>query len=210
VTAMADIISPETILWLLRHPEPEASATGRCYGSLDLELSANGLLQAHATAKVLAREPLNAIYSSPRRRCQQAARILAAGRTCSIETMDALREMDFGAFEGRGFDEIAALYPEIYRQWMEHPTEVRFPDGEDFSEMRARVLAAVEDIRSRHLGERVALVTHGGVVRIILAEALGMAPANIFRLGQRYGGINRIRYFGEVPSVEVMNWWSEL
>lgn len=207
---MPGITSPETILWLLRHPEPEVAAAGRCYGSLDLELSANGLLQAHATAKVFARETLSAIYTSPRRRCQQAARILASGRNSACQEIDALREMDFGAFEGRSYDEIAALYPEIYQQWMERPTEVRFPGGETFSEMHSRVIAAVEDVRSRHEGERVALVTHGGVIRIILAEALCMAPATLFRLGQRYGGINRIRYFGNVPCVELMNGSSEL
>lgn len=122
----------ETVLWLLRHPEPEAEAHGRCYGSLDVALSPNGIRQAHAVANALARESLAAIFTSPRQRCTEAARILAVGRECSVEIVGALRELNFGEFEGRSFDEIAATHPELYRQWMEHPTETQFPGGESF------------------------------------------------------------------------------
>src|SRR4051812_18790519 len=95
----------ETSLWLLRHPEPEATTRGRCYGSLDVALSSVGIEQAHEMAKALASQPLAAIYSSPRRRCTQAAAILAVGR--ETEIVEALRELDFGEFEGRTYDEIA-------------------------------------------------------------------------------------------------------
>jgi alpha-ribazole phosphatase len=202
---MADSSFPQTTLCMLRHPEPEEAASGRCYGSLDVALSAKGIQQAQAAAKVLAGETFAAIYTSPRQRCVQAAAILAAGRTCPLETVDAFRELDFGELEGRTYDEIAALYPELYRQWMDRPTETRFPGGESFSEMRARVLAAARQILSRHRGRSVALVTHGGVIRILLAEALCMDPANMFRIGQRHCGISLIRYFGDFPVVELAN-----
>jgi alpha-ribazole phosphatase len=195
----------ETVLWLLRHPEPEASARGRCYGSLDVALSPDGIRQAHAVAKSLAQETFAAIYTSPRQRCSQAAQILALGRDCPMETMLAFRELDFGKFEGRSYDEIAALYPDLYQEWMERPTETQFPGGEDFREMCTRVLAATRDVLSRHIGQSIALVTHGGVIRIILADALSIPPANIFRIGQRYGAINTIRYFDENPVVELVN-----
>jgi alpha-ribazole phosphatase/probable phosphoglycerate mutase len=194
-----------TALWLIRHPEPEASAEGRCYGSLDWSLSETGLRQAHAIADALAPEPLAAIYTSPRRRCVQAAEIVARGRSCPLEPSEAFRELDFGEFEGRRYDEIAALYPELYRQWMEKPTEVQFPGGEDFAAMRRRVLDAAAGLRARHAGETVAVVTHGGVNRIILAEALGLDAAHIFRIGQRHAALNLIRYFGDTAVVELVN-----
>jgi len=202
---MTDAGNRETVLWLLRHPEPEASARGSCYGSLDVGLSPHGTRQAQSVADALVKQPVAAIYTSPRQRCTQAARILAVGRHCPMETMPALRELDFGEFEGRSYDEIARMYPDVYREWMERPTETQIPGGEGFREMCARVLAATQDLRSRHTGQSVALVTHGGVIRIILADALGMPPANIFRIGQRYGGINMIRYFDETPIVELVN-----
>jgi alpha-ribazole phosphatase len=202
---MAESNSPETHFWLLRHPEPEAAAAGRCYGSLDLKLSETGIRQAHAIARALSRVPFAAIYSSLHQRCTEAAHILAAGRTCSFTTIDSLRELDFGECEGRSYDEIATLYPEIYRQWMERPTEVQFPGGESFIQMRVRVIPAVDDLLRRHAGQSVALITHGGVIRIILAEALGIAATNIFRLGQRYAAVNLIRYFEGFPIVDLMN-----
>jgi alpha-ribazole phosphatase len=202
---MPDSGNPETVLCLLRHPEPEASARGRCYGALDVALSPDGIRQAHAVANALANETFAAIYTSPRQRCSQAAEILAVGRHCTMETVPALRELDFGEFEGRSYDEIAAIYPDVYQQWMERPTETQFPGGETFREMYARVIATTQELRSRHAGESIALVTHGGVIRIILADSLGVDAANIFRIGQRHGAINVIRYFDETPMVDLVN-----
>jgi alpha-ribazole phosphatase len=202
---MTDAGNRETVLWLLRHPEPEASARGRCYGSLDVALSPDGIRQARSVAGRLAQEIFTAIYTSPRQRCTQAAQILAAGRTCPVETMAALRELDFGEFEGRTYNEIAATYPDLYQQWMERPTETQFPGGESLLDMRTRVIAATRELRSRHTGQSIALVTHGGVIRIILADSLGVDTANIFRIGQRYGAINAIRYFDQTPMVDLVN-----
>ena len=195
----------ETRFWLLRHPEPEAFAQGRCYGSLDVGLSPRGVRQADEVAGALAVEPFAAIYTSPSRRCAEAAAKIAAGRTCPLEIMDELRELHFGEFEGRTYDEIPALYPEIYRQWMERPTDVRFPGGERFVDMVERVMTAETNLRLRHAGESIALVTHAGAIRIILGNALGMDLANIFRIGQEYSAVNLVRYFGSNPVVGLMN-----
>ncbi|HTX36802.1 MAG TPA: alpha-ribazole phosphatase [Bryobacteraceae bacterium] len=194
-----------TVLWLIRHPEPEASAVGRCYGSLDIPLSPEGLRHAHALAAALAGEPFAAIYTSPLQRCAETARILAAGRACPVETVNALREIDFGTFEGRSYDEIAALDPAAYREWMEYPTQAHFPEGESFQHMRSRVLSAASDLLARHCGGCFALITHGGAIRVILAEALGMPPGNLFRIAQRYGALNRIHYMEGIPVVELVN-----
>ena len=192
-------------VWLVRHGEPAAEARGRCYGSLDVALSADGIRQAQRAAEALREHPLAMVYASPRRRCIDAARTLAAEQNISIETLDAIREIDFGDFEGRSYESIAAEFPELYRHWMECPTKVRFPGGESFDDMWIRVTSAVRELRARHEDQSVAIVTHGGVIRIVLAEALGMQPASIFRIAQRYGAINLIRYFGERPLVELIN-----
>jgi len=196
---------PETILWLIRHPEPDASARGLCYGSLDVRLSPEGVQRARAISERLRQEHFDAICTSPKQRCTETARVVAVGRGCPVTPNDALRELDFGAFEGLSYDEIAARYPAVYRQWMEDPTGTDFPGGETFCQMSTRVLEAVRALLARHSGQSIALVTHGGPIRVILADALGMPLANIFRIEQRYGAINRVRYSGEVPTVEWMN-----
>ena len=88
---------------------------------------------------------------------------------------------------------------------MEHPTETRFPGGEDFAQMAERVLAAAHDLIASHRSEPIAFVAHGGPIRMLLADALGMQLSGIFRIAQRYGAMNRIRYSRGVPTVELMN-----
>jgi|SRR5271165_960854 len=193
----------ETVLWLIRHPEPDASARDLCYGSLDVALSEEGTRQAHAIAEKLASVRFAAIYTSPKRRCAETAQAIARGG--AVKEVEDLRELDFGTLEGRSYNEIAVLHPDIYRQWMDNPTETQFPQGESFCQMSKRVLSVVRDVLARHVGESIALVTHGGPIRVILADALGIPAPNIFRIEQRYGAINRIRYRDGVPSVELVN-----
>jgi len=71
--------------------------------------------------------------------------------------------------------------------------------------MRVRVLGVLELILSRHPKETIVIVTHAGVIRLMLATALSMPDDQIFRLAQDYGAINRIKYFIHGPVVELMN-----
>ncbi|MEI9972207.1 MAG: alpha-ribazole phosphatase [Ignavibacteriota bacterium] len=171
-----------TRIWLVRHGEP-AGMRGRCYGKLDVGLSEAGRAQMQRTAECLRGEALEAIYTSPRARTTESALILGASHSCDCRSDDALCEIDFGEFEGMPYDEISVRYPELYRQWMESPTEVQFPGGESFATMRARVLRAFDAILERHVGSTVAIVTHGGVVRILLAWALEMPDPLLLSIG---------------------------
>jgi alpha-ribazole phosphatase/probable phosphoglycerate mutase len=194
-----------TRLWLIRHGEPVPDVRGRCYGRLDVSLSPEGRRQIESVAERLASEPLAAIYASPRKRTLESAEIIAARHACGVRIEANLREIDFGDFEGRTYDEIAQLYPEIYRQWMEQPTEVEFPNGESFSKLRARVTLILAVLLDRHSGQSVALVTHGGTIRTVLAEVLSIPSPNIFRIAQGYAAINLIRYIGSHPVIELVN-----
>jgi alpha-ribazole phosphatase len=193
-----------TRIWLVRHGEP-AGVRGRCYGKLDVGLSAAGRVQMERTAKCLRSEHFDAIYASPRVRTTESARAVALFHECGVQEDARLREIDFGDFEGLTYDEIAARYPELYRQWMEAPTEVQFPNGESFAAMRARVLASFDAIRERHEGRTVAIVTHGGVIRIVLSWALQMPDGCLFRLAQDYAAMNLLVLVDGVPIVQKMN-----
>jgi len=193
-----------TALWLIRHPEPQESARGRCYGALDISLGPRGIEQAHELAARFTSEPLAAIYTSHRRRCREAAEILA-GQHCRPIDVPALRERDFGQCEGRSYEEIATIYPDVYDLWMSNPTEAGFPGGEPLGDVCLRVRETIRDLRLRHAGRSILLMTHAGVIRIVLADALGMPLSHMFRLGQRYAAINQVRYFGDTPVVEIIN-----
>lgn len=193
-----------TCIWLVRHGEP-AGVRGRCYGKLDVGLSEAGQAQMQSAAAHLRTEALDAIYASPRVRTLESARILAAPHQCDFIEDEGFAEIDFGDFEGLPYDEIAARFPDLYRQWMDSPTEVQFPNGESFATMRTRVLRAFHAIRERHAGGTIAIVTHGGVIRILLAWALEMPDHALFRLAQDYAAINLLTTIDGVPIVQRLN-----
>jgi broad specificity phosphatase PhoE len=115
------------------------------------------------------------------------------------------REIDFGDFEGMAYDEIAARYPDLYRQWMEASTTVQFPGGESFATMRLRVLRAFDALSAAHAGETAVVVSHGGAIRAIVARTLGMAGEDIFHLAQDHGAINRIDLVDGFAVVSLLN-----
>jgi broad specificity phosphatase PhoE len=194
-----------TRMVLVRHGQPAEEMRGRCYGRLDVGLSATGQLQAERAARFLAEAPLLRIYVSPRMRALESAAPLAELKGMAVDTEVSFREIDFGLFEGLTYEEAERRYPEVYAEWMAHPTRVRFPQGESYPEMRERVRAAGRMLRTRHAGETFVLVSHGGVNRTLLAEALGMPDANLFRLEQGFGAVNIIDFYGDEPMVKLMN-----
>jgi alpha-ribazole phosphatase len=190
-------------LILVRHTEPQEDARGRCYGSLDIGLSVLGREHARELGARLARLDYDAVYTSPRLRARETAQPVAVARSVELLTDDRLRELDFGTLEGRTYDEIAESEPELYRAWMETPTQVRFPGGESFADLKARAIVALDGIRAAH--ETAVVVTHGGVLRTGVAAWLSMPDEAIFRLDQRYGGVTIVDWVDGVPLIRLLN-----
>ena len=114
-----------------------------------------------------------------------------------------LVDIDFGEWEGRRFDELERSDPELYRSWMTQPTRTRFPGGENFGELQARVLAAVGEIRRETAS--AALVAHAGVNRVILGNVLGLADDAIFRLDQPLAAVSVVDWIEDAPIVRAVN-----
>ena len=202
--ALPPMKSGTTRLILLRHGEPDETVRGRCYGRLDPGLSQRGRDQMRQAWRLLDNQSPSAVYSSPSRRAVESTALRSSDAPAAAID-ERLREMDFGAFEGLTYDQIAARYPQTYAQWMTRPTDVVFPDGESFVTMSARARAALEQIRRKHSGETVVTVSHGGINRVALGQALDLDPRRIFRLGQAYACVNVIDYAGGESVVLVMN-----
>ena len=190
-----------TRLLLIRHAEPEDDVRGRCYGRLDIGLSPIGVAAAERLGASLREVELETVYVSPRRRAVQTAEAL--GSTTVVD--DRLRELDFGELEGRTYEEIERDRPRLFRQWMETPTLVRFPGGESYADLRERVAATVDDVVAAHGGGIVALVSHGGVIRAALADALGLPDDRAFALDVGYGRISVVDWFDGTPLVRLVN-----
>ncbi len=194
-----------TRLLLVRHAETDTAMRGRCYGRLDVGLSPEGRRQARELGAALHAVPLAAVYSSPLVRALDTAAAIAAPHGLEPVAENGLREIDFGELEGLPYEEIEAERPGLFRRWMETPESVQFPGGEALADLRARVRPTVTEIRGRHQGEIVVLVAHGGVIRIVLADALGLADTALFRLGQAVGGLSVVDWVDGTPIVEVVN-----
>ena len=196
--------SPSTIVWMVRHTAAEGSE-GRCCGRWDVPLSDEGIRQAHRVAHMLQSEPFTQVYSSSLMRAVQTARIIAEPRHLAVEPVADLAEIHFGDLESLTYSEIERQFPEVFRSWMRSPTEIEFPNGESFARMRARIWRAMESLISRHTDETILIVSHAGVIRVLLGRALGMPDDMIFRLSQNYGAINRIDYLESGPIVQLVN-----
>lgn len=190
---------------LVRHGEADDAYAGRCYGSLDVELSPEGHRHVQQAATRLADQAITLVVSSPRRRALDTAGPIAGQHGLPVNVLTDLREMDFGSLEGRTYNEIEATMPELWHEWMTRATALRFPDGESYEDLRARACRAANTLRHDNPSQTIVVVAHGGVLRALLADALDLAADNIFRIDQSYCAINVIDWFDETPVVRIIN-----
>ena len=157
-------------LWLVRHGETLANQQRRYLGWSDPPLTEQGLAQAAALARRLAEEPIRLILTSDLRRARQTAAQIATALLVAPITDPRLREVNFGAFEGLTYDEIAGRYPQELHAWLSNPEQAAPPGGETLTDLRERLLAAIEAIQ-REPG--AIIITHGGPIRTLLAHFTG-------------------------------------
>jgi broad specificity phosphatase PhoE len=177
----------EPIIELLRHGDVEGGACFR--GERDDPLSPLGWEQMRrATADC---SGWTRLVSSPARRCAEFARELAETHERPLNLVDAFRERGFGDWEGRAVAEIPA--DELQRFWND-PVGYTPPGAEPFTDFRARVLAAWRDLLDAR-EPRTLLITHGGVIRVLVAEVLCMADAGLLRLEVPHACLTRLRIY---------------
>jgi alpha-ribazole phosphatase/probable phosphoglycerate mutase len=204
VIALPDRYPDATRLYLVRHAATTLEP-GRCCGSLDIGLSIRGHEQARLLAKALDGADLAAVYTSTLERARQTAVELARPHALKPLERPELAEIDFGELEGRSFEEVAATYPDVYATWMSRPTKAEFPGGERFPDFARRVRDTTHELRDAHPGEEIAIVSHGGPIRVVVAAALAMPTHTLFRLDQAAAGISVIDWIDRHPLVRLLN-----
>ena len=168
-------------LYLVRHGETESNRRGLALGQDDVPLNEHGLWQAERVGRALASEPLSAVYSSPLRRAPATAEAVAVHHGREVQVEERLHEMDHGDVDGLTGAEIQERFPEFLERWRhDDPADLRMPGGETFREAQVRMLAAAEDIASRHTESEVVVVSHNLSLHTLLCEALGV-PLSAFR-----------------------------
>jgi probable phosphomutase (TIGR03848 family) len=196
---------------LARHGRTTANATGVLAGrSKGVDLDEHGVEQARAAAERLAGLPVAAIVTSPLERCRQTARELNAAQQARlrVSTDRGLLECDYGEWTGR---ELKTLAKEpLWRTVQAHPSAAAFPGGESMAAMAARAVATVRRwdarIEQEHGPDAVwVAVSHGDVIKAVLADALGMHLDAFQRIVVDPASLSVVRYTPMRPFVVASN-----
>ncbi len=140
------------------------------------------------------------IISSTTRRCYDFARLLSQRQDCPFIPDDRLCELDFGAWVGLTQQEIFARDPELLQQYYYQPRRFVAPEGESMDYFTRRVYAAWDDILAEHAGKRILVLTHTGVIRVLISKALDVLYQKSLRFEVGYAHFTRLQIYpdGEV------------
>lgn len=163
-----------TRIYLIRHGETSWNQELRYQGQSNPELNATGKKQAAALAKTLSEVKFDICYSSDLKRACQTALELIKCRNISIKKIRGLREINYGKWEGLRLDEVRARFMDSLEHWWEKPASARIPGGETLKAFTSRVLLAFLSIIKNHHGKTIAIITHGGPIRVMVGYALGL------------------------------------
>ena len=165
-------------IYIIRHGE--YAVAGNFAGQADGSLTDLGVGQAHAVAQVLLKSRAAPLYASDMRRTEQTAGIIADALSCRIELRRGLREINRGEWEFR--DPESPEYAEFKREWDRHEQDLAYPGGECGHDVFVRASGVIAEIVRKISDGPVAVVTHGGVVRSLLAAYSGIGQENCQRV----------------------------
>ncbi|MBS1255590.1 MAG: Phosphoserine phosphatase 1 [Deltaproteobacteria bacterium] len=207
-----------TELILIRHGETVWNTQLRMQGSLDSDLSAKGKEQIQALGKWMKNVPFDHLYCSDAPRARKTAEAITCFSGHNLIIDQRLREKNLGIFEGLTSEEAREKHPESFQLFKTAGANYAIDQGESTQQLQDRALEAIEDIRLSHPQQVVLLVTHGGVVRVIMKHVLGLpvdAPTRfiisntgMFRVVWKEKWI--VAEMGAVPHLEKINNVSKL
>lgn len=177
-------------VYLLRHGD--TGVRNAFVGASDISLDQSSLTKLDGVKKELGRLSMDAVFCSPMRRCLQTVEYL--GLLPDAQRCEELREIDFGAWEGLSFNEIAGKYPDHVAEWAAWSATFGFPGGEKKEDFLQRIKRIKKEIDTVD-GERVLVVSHGGVIRQLICAYLNLASKNYLLFDIRAGRYATIDVF---------------
>ena len=162
-----------TSLYLVCDTQTDWHKEKRIQGSCDVELNEEGVNQAKLLCEVFSAFPIQAIYTSPKKRAHQAARILGKGLNVDLIVKQGLEEKSMGLAEGMGIEEFNIRYKKEIQQhyslgYYERLFNKIVEDQESSIDLAERVLPALHDICKKHPGKHVMVVTHEWILKLLL------------------------------------------
>jgi 2,3-bisphosphoglycerate-dependent phosphoglycerate mutase len=188
-----------THLYLVRHGQSAGNAEGRFGGHGTTPLSELGRRQAQMTAKALAKERIQVIYSSDLHRAVESAEPLAKLLDLQVHTAAEFRERHVGVLEGLTFDESKQQHPADYYALVNRSIDHVISGGESYRHLLRRITSKLQNILRDHQGQRIAIYTHTGAIcylTLYLLGAIHRRTKNTPWIGTSNCGVSRFEIRG--------------
>lgn len=160
-------------------------------------------MQLRFVAEVLGREDIQRIYTSPLERTRESAEILGRAWQVEVNTAPELLEVDFGKWSNQKFANLRS--DPDWKRYNQLRSISAPPSGEHVIQILSRTLLFIDELREKHSGEAIALVSHGDVLRSLLCYFMGMPIDHILRIKVELGSISKVRLFENDLQIEYLN-----
>lgn len=164
----------KTVFYLIRHGETVWNKEGKYQGWTDIELSDKGLEQAKLLGRRFQNIPVDAVYASPLKRAVETARPIAETAGVPIITDEHFKEINFGIWEGGTVQTLSEQYGKEFTDFFSDPFTHPFPGDGSFSKVADRAVKGFELLVNQYEGKKVVIVSHGGLLRILIIKLMGM------------------------------------
>ncbi len=171
---------------LVRHTETDLAYAGRCIGQTDIPLSETGTSDVLGVVEQLKAFAPELVAGSDLTRCALLAPVLAADCRVPCQLHAGLREVDFGAWEGRSWDEVRAEDPVFFESWTQNFVEVSPPSGESLSQLARRAESVLNTLAEQGWS-RAIIISHAGPIRALLCRVQGWSLDRAFEIPFSYG-----------------------
>lgn len=193
-------------IFLIRHGETDSNKGHRFQGRLDNPLNEAGIQQAERLAEFMKEQKIDAVYSSSMKRARMTAEKLATAYGLDVKPMDLLQEVSFGAWEGLEYNEINKRWPEEMNLFLTKPGEWMPPNGESFEQVKERCKIAFEQIFAEQGHDKdIAIVSHGGIIRVQLCLLLDIPLNNLWKLAVHNASVTTLVDWNGSLVLEQMN-----
>lgn len=192
-------------LYLVRHGESEWNILNKVQGQSNVSLTNKGKQQAMKIGKRLKHENINLIFSSDLKRAIQTANIIGEFTNLEVISLEELREIRFGVWEGLTTKEIMEKYINEHTIWMTEPHNLSLPEAERLIELQERLLKAVNDLVRKDKNKNILIVSHGASIKTLILGILGIDLSFYNKLTIGNASLSIIEYRDYSPVLKVLN-----
>ncbi len=184
-----------TEIILIRHGETDFNKAGLYFGHLDPGLNETGREQLRNTRKLLEsrEENIEAVFSSDLKRCSESMEILQISEDVEKMLMKEFREINFGIFEGKTYEEIKSEFPEEVEKMHSNWQDFKVKDGESLKEVMERTVKKMEEIIRTYEKRKVVIVAHAGVIQTLISYYLFGSLEGYWKFKINNGSLTKLR-----------------